>query len=292
MIFEMTSVVVVIQAGGDGTRLWPLSTTKRPKQFLKTGKYSFFQQTVQRAQKLRERFDVRFVVLGNDHTKGLLLKQCREVDFVPDDILIQPCNRNTAPALIGVAAYIEMVYGSKIPTCFMPCDHVFGDSSTVCRHLAEAVRLTEEKAFVSLVVNPEKYNSQYGYYFGSADTSEAFFVARPSLGVFGQMKEKGLHPFWDCGVFVTTASFLLGKAVEGDRDFARRCKETVRQAVKSDLFLIFNPVLYKVLPSVPITTLVMQKLEKIGIVPLSTTWTDIGNWASFLGWYFKAGWRK
>lgn len=287
----MADAVVVIQAGGDGTRLWPLSTTKRPKQFLKIGKYSFFQKTVRRAQVLKKKFNIRFVVLGNSRTSDLLLKQCREIGFTPDVILIQPCNRNTAPALIGVASYIEAAYGGDVPTCFMPCDHVFGDDEVVGRHLAEAIQLVEEKEFVSLVTKPEEYNSQYGYYFGSTVISDAHFVARPSLDVFEQMKEKELHPFWDCGVFVTTARFLLEKAAEEDAAIVQNCKEAVKQEVKSVLFSTFNPALYAALPSVPITTLVMQKLKKVGIVLLSTTWTDIGSWPSFLSWYFKGGWR-
>lgn len=287
----MGCVVVVIQAGGDGTRLWPLSTIKRPKQFLKIGKHSFFQQTVRRAQGLREKLDVRFVVLGNSHTTELLLKQCQEIDFVPDDILIQPCNRNTAPALIAVAAYVRVKYGEEIPTCFLPCDHVFGSDVAVCRNLIEALHLVPKKAFVSLVTKAGEYNRQYGYYFGCAEASEAFFIARPSFEILDEMKEKNFHPFWDCGVFVTTPEFLLDRAEESDEAFTQGCTNAAEKFSKSGSVLTFNATLYEALPSVPITTLVMQKLKKIGIVPLSTTWTDIGSWRSFLCWYFKGGWK-
>ena len=102
-------IIPVILSGGSGSRLWPLSRSLRPKQFLSlTGKESLFQLTLDRLRSLNAGGALSPIVVANDDHRFLVAEQCREIGVQPSKLILEPIARNTAPA-IAVAALVERV---------------------------------------------------------------------------------------------------------------------------------------------------------------------------------------
>ena len=111
MTTKSETIIPVILSGGSGSRLWPLSRSLRPKQFLPlTGKESLFQLTLERLRPLNPHGELSPIVVANDDHRFLVAEQCREIDVHPSKLILEPIARNTAPA-IAVAALAAIEQG-------------------------------------------------------------------------------------------------------------------------------------------------------------------------------------
>ena len=152
-------IVPVILSGGAGTRLWPLSRRLRPKQFLVWhGEHSVFTDTLERVT--GDAFDAPVVVCNDEH-RFLVLEALRRGGFGWRDIILEPCARNTAPAIAAVALRLAAC-NPELVISVLPSDHVVGDSGAFHEALTTAAALARDGRMVTFGVRPVRPDTGFG----------------------------------------------------------------------------------------------------------------------------------
>ncbi|MDG1143344.1 MAG: mannose-1-phosphate guanylyltransferase, partial [Burkholderiales bacterium] len=211
----------VLLCGGVGTRLWPLSRSGFPKQFLSlTSDLSLFQLALKRLEKLSTS-DIRnkkpIIVTGEDH-RFLVLKQLREAQIDPETILLEPTAKNTAPALT-LAAFSALGCGGDPVLVVSPADQTVGDLGEFVEVMRLAIRRAADGDMVILGIPPDHAATGYGYIHAGISNQNIFnvqsFKEKPNADAAQRYLDLGGY-FWNAGLFVFKASVWL-KALKAFR---------------------------------------------------------------------------
>ncbi len=265
----------VLLAGGSGSRLWPVSRQLYPKQLVKfTGNYSLLQNTVKRLDGFVAPDKVR-IVCGQEHLAETE-RHMAELGLVnPECIICEPCGRNTAPAILLAVMKIRQIADDAILLIF-PADHVVKDLVQFRNVLQAAIRLAQQGHIVTFGIEPDYPETGYGYIEGGAEVSNNAlqvkrFVEKPDQTT-AQLYLSAGNFFWNSGMFAFRASVLI--------------KEFKTHA--NDLFQMMNAMLaegrettaneYQRLPNISIDYAIMEKTDKIVVLPSAFGWSDIGTW--------------
>jgi len=276
-------LVPVILSGGSGTRLWPLSRSSYPKQFIGvTEERTMFQLTLARLKGLP---DVQSpIVVGNENHRFLLGEQLNVLGIKARAILLEPVGRNTAPA-IAAAAAAAMADGADPLLLVLAADHVIADTAAFQKAVEAGVPAAESGALVTFGIVPTAPETGYGYIQVEArvDGLQAIpvtaFVEKPDLATARQYVEGGRH-LWNSGMFLFRASVLLAELDKFSPAVARAAREAVGKA-KADLdFLRLDKEAFSASPEDSIDYAVMEKSDKVQVVPLSAGWSDVGAWGA------------
>jgi mannose-1-phosphate guanylyltransferase/mannose-6-phosphate isomerase len=265
---------ILLLAGGGGTRLWPLSTEERPKQFLKLlSDKSLLRETYERVRPASE--DI-FVAVGARHVE--LVRQ--ELPEVPTDrILSEPVRRNSGPALLAAAMRFA---GEGDPvTAAVPSDQTVADAEAFRRALNSAAAVADRSSVVVLAVPPTRPETDFGYLEltepGAGDGLEVVrFIEKPSAAEAEEYVRAG-H-FWNAGIFIFHPSRLLAEARRVAPDLVSSVevfRERLRAADERGA-----DAAYEALPDISIDFAVMEKAADVRAVPLRARWSDVGTWRS------------
>ena len=288
-----TVVQPVILCGGSGTRLWPLSRTGFPKQFLcLTGDDSLFQQAVQRLSGLGGssiQAQPPLIVAGED-APFLAQEQLREMGVQDATFVLDPTARNTAPALT-LAALAAVESGTDPVLVVTPADQTIVDAESFTQALQTAIADAAQGHIVILGVTPDKPETGYGYIrtpnvipanagIHSLQPVEAF-VEKPNLETAQKYLQEGNY-FWNAGMFVLRASVWL-KALQNFRpDIAQACQAAWADKKQDGQFIRPDKALFAQVPSESVDYAVMEKCpdsdQSIHMVPLNAGWNDLGAW--------------
>ena len=288
----ITQVTPIILCGGSGTRLWPLSRTGFPKQFLcLTGNESLFQQAAQRLAGLGQdgiQVAAPFIVSGEDH-RFLASEQLREVGISLGAALLEPTGRNTAPALT-LAALAATENGQDPVLVVTPADQTIADAPAFTAAVQQAITQAAEGNIVILGVTPDKPETGYGYIktspvlpanAGIHPLHVTAFVEKPNQATAEAYLKEGGY-FWNAGMFVLRASVWL-KALQTFRpDIAQAC-QTAWSVKKQDAqFIRPGKEEFAAIPSESVDYAVMEHCPgsafPIQMVPLDAGWSDLGAW--------------
>ena len=293
----------VVLCGGSGTRLWPLSRSGFPKQFLcLTGEKSLFQLAVKRLVAL-ETDDIHvakpIIVTGEEH-RFLSLEQVREVGIALHAALLEPAGRNTAPALT-FAALAAVAKGEDPILVVTPADQTVADSVAFSRAVGTAIRQAATGSIAILGIRPDHPATGYGYIQAesslplSADGGASLsaeqvftvrrFVEKPSVDVAqGYLDATGYY--WNAGIFVLKASVWLEALATFRPDIASTTQlaweKRIAEANPSAPFVRPGKAEYAAIPSESIDYAVMEHCPGSGfpieMVPLEAGWSDLGAW--------------
>ena len=280
-------IVPVILSGGGGTRLWPFSTKEMPKQFLPLiSNKTLFAEALDRVRG-RERFSAPVVVGSIDH--GDLCEEALAADGEDARLILEPCARNTAPAIIMAASVVSQLHGEDALMLVMPSDHVIEDVTA----FHDAIRKGEPAAragrLVTFGIRPSSPDTGYGYLqmgepigSGSEVKEVAKFVEKPRVELAQAMVATGDH-LWNAGIFLFRAATLLDEARKACPEIARFALDAVEAGACNGIRVIPDAQLMATCPSDSIDYAVMERSSRVAVVPMAPGWSDLGSWDALAG---------
>ena len=277
----ITPVWPVIMAGGSGTRLWPLSRSGFPKQFLVlSGNTSLFQQAVSRLLGLAEAgIEVGApLVVGNEEHRFLVLDQLRELQTEPSAVLLEPVGRNTAPA-VTLAALHALDSGQDPVLVVTSADQTVTDGAAFTASLRRAVRSAAEGAITILGVTPDRPETGYGY-IRADGPRVAEFVEKPDLAKAERYLATGGY-YWNAGMFVLRASVWMAALERFRPDIASACRAAYAARSSDAAFVRPGKAEFAAVPGESVDYAVMEKCPgvlDIRMEPLAAGWNDLGAW--------------
>ena len=277
----------IILSGGAGTRLWPLSRSLYPKQFLKlTGddERGLLEGTLTRLPE-SEGFAAPVVLCNNDH-RFLVSEAAENAGVSPAAIILEPIARNTAPA-ITVAALSEISHDPDAIIVIMPSDHVIGDVKAFRSAVKSAANVAATGRLVLFGITPDSPNTGYGYILKGeplADCPEqafavAQFAEKPDAETAASYLDNGNY-YWNSGIFVLHAATFLEEVECLQPEILAAAKAALAAAQPDLEFLRLDQDSFAASPADSIDYAVMEKTSKAAFIPLDIGWSDVGSWSS------------
>ncbi len=279
---QATLVWPVVMAGGSGTRLWPLSRSGFPKQFLVLGggTQSLFQQAVGRLMALAGGGVgvAAPTIVGNEEHRFMVLDQLRDMGVAAGPVLLEPTGRNTAPA-VTLAALQALEAGVDPVLVVTPSDQTVTDEAAFTAALRRAVASAAEGAIVILGIQPDRPETGYGYI--RADGSRvAQFVEKPDLATAQKYLAQGGY-FWNAGMFVLQASVWMAALERFRPDIASACRTAFAARRSDGVFVRPDKAAFAAVPSESVDYAVMERCPgvlDIRMEALDAGWNDLGAW--------------
>ncbi|NNH76577.1 mannose-1-phosphate guanylyltransferase/mannose-6-phosphate isomerase [Acinetobacter sp. ANC 5380] len=282
-------MIPVILSGGSGTRLWPLSRSSYPKQFLSiTEEKTLFQLTLERISNLNQSL-INFqnpIIVTNENHRFIVAEQLRQ-QKVTAKILLEPVAKNTAPA-IAAAAELALSYGEDPVLLILAADHVIQQQDAFNKAIEVGLIAAEAGNLVTFGIVPNAPETGYGYIKANTTIDKASnnktynvekFVEKPSLGTAQEYVAEGSY-LWNSGMFMFKASVYLQELEKYNPAIVKSAKDSVSHS-KNDLdFVRLDKDSFEQSPEDSIDYAVMEKTDKAVVVPLDANWSDVGAWNS------------
>jgi mannose-1-phosphate guanylyltransferase len=275
----------IVMAGGSGTRLWPLSRRRTPKQLLNlTGETSLLQQTVARLAPLLDPADI-YVITSQAHVRA----SREQLPQLPEEnVFGEPLARSTA-----VAAGLATVLARRDPdevAIVLPADHHVADAAAFLDALGEAVRVAERGYLVTLGVRPTHPATGYGYIHAAeqlhASTPSALverFVEKPDAVRAQHFLDEGGYS-WNAGIFVWR-SYTFAQAVERYQPELAAALDRIAALHRTPGWMSDVRDILESLPAITIDVGIAEPAAdegRMAVVPLDAGWSDIGSWSALL----------
>jgi mannose-1-phosphate guanylyltransferase/mannose-6-phosphate isomerase len=295
----MTSTTLlqpVVLSGGSGTRLWPLSREKYPKQLLSlVGDDSLLQATVRRVLGVQNAELAQPMVVCNEEYRFVIAEQLRLLGQ-QGTVVLEPFGRNTAPALT-IAALAAIKNGADPVLLVMPADHVITDVAAFQNVVSQGVTLAAQGAVVTFGITPNAPEIGYGYIqsgaaYANAGTTPARVIARfvekPDLATAQTYLADGSY-LWNSGLFMMRASIWLAAMKICRADILTACQSAWDQGKTDGEFVRVDKDAFAKCPSDSIDYAVMERIAGAAnsaagnlppgvVLPLSAGWSDVGAW--------------
>lgn len=274
----------VIMAGGEGTRFWPRSKRSRPKQFLNIfGTGTMLQQAYNRIRPLLPPESIFVVTLTHSYRE--VVSQIPELP--KENIILEPLGKNTAPC-VGLAALVLKRRQPDAVMVVLAADHLIKDELAFRQTITLSYQVAKETGYVvTLGITPSHPETGYGYIqmgepLRVTNIPGIFkvlrFTEKPDLKLATEFVKDG-HYLWNSGMFIWRIDTLLDLIKRHHPDLDRELQEinTTLGTEKEQ-----NAVLeaYKRLESVSIDYALMEKAQKVAVIPCNFGWNDVGNWRS------------
>lgn len=288
-------MIPVIMAGGSGTRLWPLSRTQYPKQFLPLhSDLSMLQETVSRLGAVDQ-----VNLICNEEHRFLAAEQMRVLNQ-PCSIFLEPAGRNTAPAIaLAALRAVSQGLGSEC-LLVLAADHVIENETAFREAITKAEPLAKEGSLVTFGIVPTQPETGYGYIRAEVSHSmsevrkeegqkiEAYsvaeFVEKPDLATAEAYLAKGGY-YWNSGMFMFRADRYLEELGKFRPDILAACEKAMQATVADMDFVRVDAAAFEACPDESVDYAVMEKTDRAVVLPLDAGWSDVGSWTAL--WEIK-----
>lgn len=270
-----TLITPVILSGGSGTRLWPLSRSRKPKQLLAlTGERTMLQMTVARCTDSSS-FGPPIIVTNALHADEIAAQMA---DSPPAAILLEPAGRNTAPA-IALAA-IEASPDAVL--LVMPSDHIIEDCPAFHRAIAAALPMVQDGWLITFGITPDKPETGYGYIrrgdaIAPGVQKVEAFVEKPDAARAATYVDAGNYS-WNGGIFLFRADAYLAALGTFEPEMVAAVRASLANAAREGALIRPDATTFLASRSESIDYAVMEKAEKVAVVPVEMGWSDVGSW--------------
>lgn len=269
-------------AGGSGTRLWPMSRTNYPKQFLSlVNNTSMLQDTIIRLQGINHS---PVSLICNEEHRFLAAEQLRSRNIAHSGIILEPFGRNTAPA-VALSALRAIEEGQDPILLVLAADHLIKHDDVFRNTVEAAVSLAESGKLVTFGIVPTKPETGYGYIRSGnkLPQHEAYsvdaFVEKPNSSVAKQYLNDGGY-YWNSGMFMFKASRYLEELEMFRPDILAAVKNAYSGSHNDLDFIRLDEEAFKSCPDESIDYAVMEKTNDAVVCPLDAGWSDVGAWSS------------
>lgn len=268
----------VILSGGVGARLWPMSTPASPKQLLPlAGARTMIQETA-----LRVADDSRFaspIVVANAGHAAAIQAQLDEIGCTPAALIVEPCGRNTAPAIALAALAVD---DPATPLLIMPSDHAIGQPEAFRDAVAAALPFARDGWLVTFGITPDGPETGYGYIRLGGTLGERVrrverFVEKPDRATAEAMLAEGGHA-WNGGVFLFRADAYLDALATHEPAILESVAAAMAGSMRTERRIAPDADLFAACPAVSIDYAVMEKAERVAVTPVAMSWSDVGCW--------------
>ena len=280
---EMKGVHAILLSGGGGTRLWPVSTEQRPKQFLRLfGELSLFQLTLER---VRDCGISDIHIVTNAAYAHEVQTQAAERGIAVT-LILEPMRRDSAPAIAAGLAYLQADYGDDAVALVLPCDHLIPNHNVFAQAVTDAVVAARAGSLVTFGIKPTTPSTEYGYIRqgdvlpnAPAAYRAAGFKEKPDLATAQSYLAAGDY-HWNSGMFV----FRVG-------DFAREAdlhmpgiwaaaRKAVSLGQRTPQIVRLHADAFAQANKISIDYALFEKSAAVALLPRGFAWSDVGNWSS------------
>lgn len=267
---------VIILAGGSGTRLWPLSRSRHPKQFLNFGDgLSLLQKTV--ARFLPEVPFQDFLIVTNQEYVHLVHAQLSALHpELSGQVIVEPVGKNTAPAIALAVRYLEENKDLSPDEGLLVCsaDHLIAPKDRFIKIVRDALPFAEKGQIITFGVHPTRPETGYGYIKAEMKEKKGpctieQFVEKPPLSRAAAYVESGEY-FWNAGIFLFSASSFWQECKICYPFLASWQGQSVDEIQRA----------FPEISSISFDCAIMEKTKRAAMMPLDLTWSDIGSWDS------------
>jgi len=275
----------VILAGGSGTRLWPLSRKRFPKQLLKLGSdRTMLQETLHRLTHIAEMG--KPVVICSEDYRFMVADQLRTLGVDNGTIVLEPMGRNTAPA-VAVAAELISREDKEGVLLVLPADHFIADRAAFQKAVETAASAARSGYLLTFGIIPDAPETGYGYIRKGAPLKGADgehplvrierFVEKPDLETAVGYVTSGAY-CWNSGMFVFQAAAILSEMQRWVPEMVAACRRAVAEGTTDLDFFRLGRAAFEACPADSIDYAVMEKTDRGAMIPLAAGWNDIGSW--------------
>lgn len=270
-------IVPVILSGGSGTRLWPMSRPEKPKQLLPlTAEETMLQLTARRAG--GPGYAAPIVVASARHAE-MVEEQLSAVGATPQALVLEPMGRNTAPA-IALAALAAPE--PTAPMLVMPSDHVIADVDAFRTAIEAALPMVEEGWLVTFGIAPDAPETGYGWIKIGDEIAAGVhrvdrFIEKPPLDRAQAMLDEGNHA-WNGGIFLFRADRYLEVLEREVPAMVAAARDSMDKARREGARIWPDADAFAASPSDSIDYAVMEKANRVAVVPVAMGWNDVGSW--------------
>lgn len=258
----------IILCGGSGTRLWPISRTLLPKQFVKLfSNKSLFQLTVERNSKLCKS---QFIV-SNSEQYFLALDQLEELNKSNNNYLLEPIGRNTAPAI--ALACMALEYNEIV--LVTPSDHLIKDEKEYEKVLKKAKEFAKDNKLVTFGITPTFAETGFGYIESINEFDVKAFHEKPDFQTATSYLKAGNY-YWNSGMFCFKAGVFLDELEKYSPEIYNKSQDAFNNANKNEIIRIKHEDMIAI-PEDSIDYAVMEKSDIVKVIPSNISWSDVGS---------------
>lgn len=283
----------VILCGGTGSRLWPLSRTQYPKQYLKLldQELSLFQQTVKRLQQCGD-WDT-LVCLTNEDYRFILAHQLMEIG-VKAHILLEPSVRNTTAAIAVACEFVARNEDMDNTLLVVPSDHAIADIGVFVEATRQAFKVANQGYLVTFGIQPTHPETGYGYIQCQQSLAESGvdqalkitrFVEKPDSQTATTYLQQGGY-FWNSGIFVFAAQVMIGELERYANDILKQVNQSIAQGIRDlDFFRLGQA--FSDARHISIDYAIMEQTQKGALIPFEGGWNDVGSFQAMMDFHPK-----
>lgn len=276
------SIVPVLLSGGFGTRLWPASRRRRPKQLLPLlGEHTMFRATLDRALGVTGSAEP-LVVCNADHLMGIQ-QELHGAGLTETTVLLEPVGRNTAPAV--AAAALEVSTRNHDPLLLvLPADHVIRNREAFVEAVATAAEFAVEGNLLTFGITPTHPETGFGYIqfgdsIGDGVRRVAAFREKPDRRTADEYVASGRY-LWNSGMFLFAASRYLEELEASRPEIVSAVRNAHAGATRRENVVSLDRVAFEACPSDSVDYAVMEHTDRAAVLPLHAGWNDVGAWSS------------
>ena len=278
-------LIPIILSGGSGTRLWPVSREAYPKPFIKLRDgMSLLQKTVQRLSEIAGVSDI--VTVTNHEHFFITRDEYKEAGgSAKHFFVLEPCARNTAPAIAVGALCTQARYGEDAILLILPADHLVHDKTAFALAVEQAQRLASEGYLVTFGITPTRPDTGFGYLergnvLGSGNGWEVTrFTEKPDEATARDMVASGKY-LWNSGMFCFRANVFLEELASSAPEVLAGAQACWAAASQKDDHVKLDAELFGHMTDISVDYAVMEKSRRVALVQAGFDWSDVGSWAA------------